>query len=208
VKATVPVNKFPDFVAAMVTKLKRLFPVMGRRRIAAFLARAGLHIAPSTVRRMLSRAPATETPAPVAPANNPDEPLSSAKPRTAIANYPNHVWGIDTTAVPTSTGFSASRSPLESRGQSSRLPLAIVDGPAPPPSASVWPSGSRRPTPLARRLDELFRQHWMAPPSASMSWMHTATPPGPTAPKESMAPAIAAVPDGVVAVPIGSVNDP
>ena len=48
VKDTVPVNKFPDFVAAMVTKLKRLFPVMGRRRIADFLARAGLHIAPST----------------------------------------------------------------------------------------------------------------------------------------------------------------
>jgi hypothetical protein len=42
VNAAVPVNKFPDFVAAMVTKLKRLFPIMGRRRIAAFLARAGL----------------------------------------------------------------------------------------------------------------------------------------------------------------------
>jgi hypothetical protein len=82
VDATVPVNKFPDFVAAMVSKLKRLFPVMGRRRIADFLARAGLHIAPSPVRRMLNRAPATETPAPVAPAKNPDEPLSSAKPRT------------------------------------------------------------------------------------------------------------------------------
>jgi transposase InsO family protein len=111
VKATVPVNKFPDFVAAMVTKLKRLFPVMGRRRIAAFLARAGLHIAPSTVRRMLNRAPA-ETPAPVAPGKNPDEPLSSAKPRTVIANYPNHVWGIDTTALPTSTGFWTSWFPF------------------------------------------------------------------------------------------------
>ncbi|MGA9654257.1 MAG: hypothetical protein WBV96_10140, partial [Polyangia bacterium] len=59
VDAIVPVNKFPDFVTAMVAKLKRLFPVMGRRRIADFLARAGLHIAPSTVRRMLNRAPAT-----------------------------------------------------------------------------------------------------------------------------------------------------
>ena len=93
VNATVPVNKFPDFVAAMATKLKRPFPVMGRRRIADFLARAGLHIAPSTVRRMLNRKPATETPAPVAPAQNPDESLASAKPRTVIANYPNHVWG-------------------------------------------------------------------------------------------------------------------
>lgn len=36
-------TKFPDFVAAMVTKLKRLFPVMGRRRIAE--ARAGGHAA-------------------------------------------------------------------------------------------------------------------------------------------------------------------
>ncbi|MGA7742985.1 MAG: hypothetical protein WBP56_07475, partial [Polyangia bacterium] len=68
-----------------------------RRRIADFLARTGLHIAPSTVRRMLNRAPATETPAPVAPAKNPDESLASAKPPTVIANYPNHVWGIDTT---------------------------------------------------------------------------------------------------------------
>jgi len=31
VNATVPVNKFPDFVAAMVAKLKTLFPMMGRR---------------------------------------------------------------------------------------------------------------------------------------------------------------------------------
>ena len=96
----------------MVTKLKRLFPVMGRRRIADFLARAGLHIAPSTVRRMLNRPPASETQAPVAPAKNSDEPLSSAKPRKVIANYPNHVWGIDTTAVPTSMGFWTSWLPF------------------------------------------------------------------------------------------------
>jgi len=112
VEASVPVNKFPDFVTAMVAKLKRLFPVMGRRRIADFLGRAGLHIAPSTVRRMLNRAPASETPAPVAPAKNPDEPVSSAKPRTVIAKYPNHVWGIDTTAVPTSMGFWTSWFPF------------------------------------------------------------------------------------------------
>jgi hypothetical protein len=58
VKSTVPVNKFPDFVAAMVIKLKTLFPMMGRRRIAGFLTRAGLHIAATTVRRMLNRKPA------------------------------------------------------------------------------------------------------------------------------------------------------
>ena len=112
VNATVPVNKFPDFVAAMVAKLKTLFPMMGRRRIAGFLARAGLHIASSTVRRMLNRKPAVEPPAPPASAENPDQPPSSAKPRTVIANYPNHVWGLDTTAVPTSAGFWTSWLPF------------------------------------------------------------------------------------------------
>jgi transposase InsO family protein len=110
VNATVPVNKFPDFVAAMVAKLKKLFPTMGRRRIAAFLARAGLHIAATTVRRMLNREPASEPP--TALTENPDEPRPSAKPRTVIANYPNHVWGIDTSAIPTSSGFWTSWLPF------------------------------------------------------------------------------------------------
>jgi transposase InsO family protein len=89
----------------MVIKLKTLFPMMGRRRIAGFLARAGLHIASTNVRRMLNRKPAAEPPAPLASAENPDQPPSSSKPCTVIANYPNHVWGLDTTAVPTSAGF-------------------------------------------------------------------------------------------------------
>ena len=112
VKATVPVNKFPDFVAAMVAKLKQLFPMMGRRGIAGFLARAGLHIAATTVRRMLNREGAGEPPGPAAPTKQPDESLSSAKPRTVIANYPNHVWGVDTTAVSTSAGFWTSWLPF------------------------------------------------------------------------------------------------
>ena len=112
VQAVVPVDKFPDFVAAMVSKLKGLFPAMGRRRIAAFLARAGLHIAPTTVRRMLNRVPATKPPAPVPSAENPDKPEASAKQRAVIANYPNHVWGIDTSAVPTSMGFWTSWFPF------------------------------------------------------------------------------------------------
>ena len=151
VNATVPVNKFPDFVAAMVSKLKSLFPVMGRRRIADFLARASLHIAPSTVRRMLNRKPATETPAPVAPAKNPDQPLASAKPRTVIANYPNHVWGIDTTAVPTSAGFWTSWFPFfspNSGPSAGGLPSSSTTGRA-APSALHLSRGDRRPTRFA-----------------------------------------------------------
>ena len=35
-QATIPVNKFPDFVVAKVTKLKRLFPAKGRTRKRAW----------------------------------------------------------------------------------------------------------------------------------------------------------------------------
>src|SRR5438034_5825670 len=48
-----PVNKFPDFVGYLVRRLKILFPTLGKVKIAQILARAGLHIGPTTVRRML-----------------------------------------------------------------------------------------------------------------------------------------------------------
>ena len=51
-----PVNRFPEFVGYLVRRLKVLCPAMGRVRIARILARAGLHLGPTTVRRML-RAP-------------------------------------------------------------------------------------------------------------------------------------------------------
>ena len=51
-----PVNKFPDFVRYIVQRLKRLCPSMGKVKIAQVLARAGLHLAPTTVARMLNQA--------------------------------------------------------------------------------------------------------------------------------------------------------
>ena len=48
-----PVNKFPEFVRYIVGQLKLFFPVMGYERIARILAREGLHLGPTTVRRML-----------------------------------------------------------------------------------------------------------------------------------------------------------
>jgi len=39
-----PVNRFPDFVAYTVQKLKGLCPMMGKKKIAETLARAGLHL--------------------------------------------------------------------------------------------------------------------------------------------------------------------
>ena len=46
-----PVNRFPDFVAHVVLKLKVLCPATGKVRIAQFLARAGLHLGSTTVAR-------------------------------------------------------------------------------------------------------------------------------------------------------------
>lgn len=46
-----PVNRFPEFVSYLVRRLKALCPTMGTRRIESILARAGLHLGATTVRR-------------------------------------------------------------------------------------------------------------------------------------------------------------
>jgi putative transposase len=120
-KLPLPVNRFPDFVAALVRELKTLCPTLGRRRIAQTLAKAGLHVAPTTIRRMLqcdtTTPPSKPTPrAPTAPSDvrvKPDstQPSSdSTKPsattsRTVTAKYPHHVWNLDLTFVPTALGL-------------------------------------------------------------------------------------------------------
>jgi len=71
-----PVNRFPDFVRCLVRQLKVLCPSMGNVRIAQSLARAGLQMSATTVRRR--------------------------RPR---ARYPGHTWHLDLTAVPIRSGF-------------------------------------------------------------------------------------------------------
>ena len=100
-----PINKFPDLVRYLVRKLKVLFPSMGRKRIAQTLARAGLQLSASTVRSMLKdrrRDPErpTET----------DEVFSELQTdrlRIVTAKRPNHVWHVDLTVVPTTSGLGA-----------------------------------------------------------------------------------------------------
>ena len=57
VQMPVPVNRFPDFVAYIVKKLKVLCPAMGKVKMANFPARAGLHLGAITVARMLTSPP-------------------------------------------------------------------------------------------------------------------------------------------------------
>lgn len=96
-----PVNRFPEFVGYLVRRLKTLCPAMGRVRIAQVLARAGLHLGPTTVRRML-RAP------------NPPAPHRIPEPgvRRITARKPNNLWHLDLTTVPTALGFWASWVPF------------------------------------------------------------------------------------------------
>ncbi len=103
-----PVNRFPEFVRYLVYKLKVLFPSMGRKRIAQTLARAGLHLSASTVRRKLqARGPAPEDATEIEAASSEKEngARQSKGTRTVTAKRPNHVWHVDLTVVPTSSGF-------------------------------------------------------------------------------------------------------
>jgi transposase InsO family protein len=92
-----PVNKFPEFVRYVVGRFKRLCPTMGKVKIAETLARAGLHLAATTVGRMIKESPRRPTPA--------DDAETHGKDRIVTAKYPNHVWHVDLTVVPTGAGF-------------------------------------------------------------------------------------------------------
>jgi transposase InsO family protein len=112
-----PVNRFPDFVATLVQRLKVLCPVMGKVRIAQHLARSGLRLSASSVGRMLKR----KVP-PVTPSKKADDGLDKGKtttdstatgheatpkkpPLVVNSDYPHHVWHVALSVVPTAVGF-------------------------------------------------------------------------------------------------------
>ncbi len=96
-----PVNKFPDFVGYLVRRLRVLCPTLGKLKIAQILARAGLHLGTTTVRRMLQE---TRPPRPC--------PSLQTTPRSVAARRPNDLWHVDLTTVPTALGFWTSWSPF------------------------------------------------------------------------------------------------
>jgi hypothetical protein len=93
IQVPLPVNKFPDFVRYVVQRLKTLCPTLGKVKIAQTLARAGLHLGTTTVSNLLKQKPSHE---PFMSASEPAE-----KTRIVTAKYPNHVWHVDLTVVPT-----------------------------------------------------------------------------------------------------------
>src|SRR5712691_3734041 len=69
--------------------------------IAQIFARAGLHLGPTTVRRMLCD---RRRPQP--------RQAPQAAPRTVTARKPNDLWHVDLTTVPTTLGFWTSWVPF------------------------------------------------------------------------------------------------
>jgi hypothetical protein len=51
-----PVNRFPDFVRACAQRLQALCPFLGKAKVAQILARAGLHLAVTSVGRIRRKA--------------------------------------------------------------------------------------------------------------------------------------------------------
>jgi len=103
-----PVNRFPDYVGVLVTRLKALCPMFGKVKIAQVLARAGVHFAVSTIKRKLGQDDGS-TPDPDTDATVKSEEETDL---VVTARYPNHVWHVDLTVMPTLPGFWVPWSPL------------------------------------------------------------------------------------------------
>jgi hypothetical protein len=88
-----PVNRFPDLVRCLVKQLKTLIPSMGKVRIAQFFARAGLHLAATTIARIWRETePSSDDALAAAPA------IDVLTTRVVIARYPGHTWHVDLSA--------------------------------------------------------------------------------------------------------------
>jgi putative transposase len=104
-----PVNKYPDFVEVLVKQLGRVAPLIGKKRIADVLARAGLHLAPTTVARLRARKGPEPKP-PSAGATGEAAAAQSAAAEAPSAKWvtskrPHHVWNLDFTLLPTTPGW-------------------------------------------------------------------------------------------------------
>ena len=97
-----PVNRFPDFVRYIVRRLKALCPTLGKVGIARILARTGLHLAATTVGRILKGEPPCPDPATTA-----SEDMQSIE---AAASFSLKGW--DVTALRQRPESAGAASPL------------------------------------------------------------------------------------------------
>jgi transposase InsO family protein len=103
-----PVNRFPSFVRYLVRRLKVLCPTLGKKRLSEMLARAGLHLGVTTVGRMLKE----EDLLPPVEVGAVKEERKQRAYNPVSSKYPDHVWLVDLTVMPTSAGFWTSWMPF------------------------------------------------------------------------------------------------
>lgn len=96
-----PVNRFPDFVGEIVRRLRASFPALGKVRIADMLARAGVHLAPATIARMLAK----QKPSHIGTQPKKSDSAQCDQSRVVTAKGPHEVWHVDLTLLPTITGW-------------------------------------------------------------------------------------------------------
>jgi len=95
---TEPPNKTPMEIAALVWEITKINVDWGRVRIANQLALLNIFIAASTVRNILNRPKPRKPVVEVSISSNTEE---GKPPRSIPAWYPNHVWSVDSTTLPT-----------------------------------------------------------------------------------------------------------
>jgi len=98
-------TRYPDFVRFLVQQFKACCPMLGRYKIADVLARAGLHLSASTVKRCIDEPPADPTKIEFSPDNLPSDETDKPGNHEVKAFYADHVWSGDLTEVSTSNGF-------------------------------------------------------------------------------------------------------
>lgn len=105
----------------VVQQLKSFCPMLGRYKIADILARAGLHISASTVKRIVDEPP-------IEPTDTIVPPSPSPTPAVQVW-YPNHVWSVDLTVVPSTDGLWLPWSPnaLTQMHPYSRYVMVVID---------------------------------------------------------------------------------
>jgi hypothetical protein len=139
-----PVNKYPEFVRGIVQRLQLLCPRLGKVKIAQILARAGLHLAATSVGR-IRQEPPIRVPTPPEP---PDETMPSG--RRVTADRPNHVWHTDLTVVPTAAGSGRLGCPSRCRNagpsaggsQSSSIIIHVAHWDSPSSNSNLHQIGS------------------------------------------------------------------
>jgi len=98
-------TRYPDFVRFIVQQLKVCCPMLGRFKIADILARAGLHLSASTVKRCIDELPIDPTTIEIPPDALPSDESEKSGNHEVQAWYINHVWSGDLTEVSTTNGL-------------------------------------------------------------------------------------------------------